>query len=622
MNRDPPSAAFVSILVIVALVIAMSTALILWHARIDLYRRADAASQSVLQAISKDLERSIGFNDVSLRWAISALSTPGFEQTSEPVRRQMLFAGDLGDQSLGQILITDSSGWVLYDSGAAVPSIKSVARLDYFETLRDHPGMATMLSRPFKWGAGDGSAIALARPLANEVGGFGGIATSIIPVRSIRDLVHAVAAGTNNTVTVLNDEVQVITREPWNDGMVGRNVKDGPLWALLQQAPAGWFDSYSKLDGIARHMRYARIGGLPLVLVVGSSLADIYTGWWDETLAMGGVTAATIALLMGLARALHLELARRHRAEQKAREGAEQFRMLAENVSDIIMRLDLDGMRRYVSPSVTEVLGFTPEEMLRARPWCDTVHPDDRALARETLAALRAGQKEATVVYRVIKKNGGEVWLEAHIRLLRDALTGAPRELIAVTRDVTARYASEQKLKLLAETDGLTGLANRWAFDEALDREWRRATRADEQIALLMLDADFFKRYNDRYGHPSGDDVLRMIAGCIKAGIRRGGDLGARYGGEEFAVLLPGTDLAGAMLTADRIRREIELSAIPHEDSPMGTVTVSVGIACRPARVGDDMNALVKEADMALYAAKRAGRNQVATAEPTMMAPV
>ncbi len=135
-----------------------------------------------------------------------------------------------------------------------------------------------------------------------------------------------------------------------------------------------------------------------------------------------------------------------------------------------------------------------------------------------------------------------------------------------------------------------------------------------------MLDADFFKLYNDRYGHPAGDEVLRMIAGCIKANIKRGGDLGARYGGEEFAVLLPGTDLAGATVIAERIRQEIEECAILHSDSPVGSVTVSVGVACHLVTMGDDLKALVQQADTALYEAKRGGRNRVAQAGPAITA--
>ncbi len=532
IRGDPRTAVFVGILVVVALVIASATGLILWHARVDPYRRADAASQDVLQAISKDLDHSIGFSDVSLRWAISALSTPGFAQASEPVRRQMLFAGDLATQSLGQVLIADSTGRVRYESGAAVPDIANIAGEPYFRTLRDTPLLETLLSRPFEAADGGGMSIALARRFVDADDQFAGVAVSIIPLRSIRELIHTVAAGTNNAVAVLNDDLLVIAREPWDDGVIGRNVQAGPLSALLQHAPSGAFDTTSSLDGVVRHYRYARIGDLPLILVVGSPIEDIYRGWWDEALAMGGVTAVTIGLLLGLARALHVELARRRRAERLAQDGAEQFRMLAENVSDIIVRLDLDGVRSYVSPSIREVLGYTPEELLKSGPWLNVVHPEDRPIAAEALEALRGGKDRMTVVYRAMKKTGGEVWLEAHIRLLRDAETGAPCEMIAVTRDVTSRYASEQELRRLAATDGLTGLANRRTFDAMLDKEWRRATRAEERVALLMMDADYFKLYNDRYGHPAGGrgpaDDRRLYCRLHPPSRRSGGPLRRR----------------------------------------------------------------------------------------------
>ena len=142
---------------------------------------------------------------------------------------------------------------------------------------------------------------------------------------------------------MLGDDGQLIAREPWDTRLVGRNLKPGPLWPLLAKSPAGSFDSIAMVDGAYRRYHYARVGDLPLVLLVGSAFSTIYADWWTEAIAIGSITATTILLLLGLAWALHKELARRHRAERIARSSAEQFRMLAENVSDIIVRLNLDG---------------------------------------------------------------------------------------------------------------------------------------------------------------------------------------------------------------------------------------------------------------------------------------
>jgi diguanylate cyclase (GGDEF)-like protein len=168
-----------------------------------------------------------------------------------------------------------------------------------------------------------------------------------------------------------------------------------------------------------------------------------------------------------------------------------------------------------------------------------------------------------------------------------------------------------RRLEMMAATDGLTGLANRRAFDAALSQEWRLAVRNATPIALLMLDADHFKRYNDHYGHPKGDTVLRSIASCILDDLKRPTDLGARVGGEEFAGLMPGTDVLGAMGVAERIRRSIASLNIAHTGNPAGYVTVSIGCAVLWPSIGDTEMSLVALADKALYEAKNAGRNRV-----------
>ena len=178
-----------------------------------------------------------------------------------------------------------------------------------------------------------------------------------------------------------------------------------------------------------------------------------------------------------------------------------------------------------------------------------------------------------------------------------------------------ALAAAVDELQHLARTDALTGLPNRRAFDAELAREWRRAIRAGEPISLLMLDADRFKAFNDRYGHQRGDEVLRTIAACLQRMTRRPGDLPARYGGEEFAVVLPGTGEAGALTMGELVRSAVEALDIRHDDSPDGRVTVSVGVGTLSPLVGWDSDLLLRVADAALYAAKRQGRNCVAGGE-------
>jgi two-component system chemotaxis family response regulator WspR len=192
--------------------------------------------------------------------------------------------------------------------------------------------------------------------------------------------------------------------------------------------------------------------------------------------------------------------------------------------------------------------------------------------------------------------------------LQRDA---AYRSLRASQEDL-ARVNEE--LRRLAALDGLTGIANRRRFDEAVQAEWNRGRRHGSPLALLLCDVDHFKRYNDHLGHPAGDLCLKKVAAVLTGQLKRPADLAARYGGEEFVLLLPDTDLAGALRVGEACRAGLEQLALPHPGAPCGFVTMSLGVACIVPGEDDDPDDLVARADAALYDAKRAGRNRVGTA--------
>ncbi|MBR0964842.1 GGDEF domain-containing protein [Bradyrhizobium diazoefficiens] len=176
---------------------------------------------------------------------------------------------------------------------------------------------------------------------------------------------------------------------------------------------------------------------------------------------------------------------------------------------------------------------------------------------------------------------------------------------IVLAREIGRRANAESRLEEMATTDALTGLKNRRKFDDVIESEWRRAMRQKTPIALLMIDADHFKSYNDTFGHQAGDQVLVGIAICISDSVRRAGDCAARYGGEEFAVLLPNTSAADAFKVAEAIRGKVQGWSDDETSS-----TVSCGIASLVPAIGMDWSILVSAADKALYAAKAGGRNQ------------
>ena len=192
--------------------------------------------------------------------------------------------------------------------------------------------------------------------------------------------------------------------------------------------------------------------------------------------------------------------------------------------------------------------------------------------------------------------------------LQRDA---ALRSLRASREELT--HANEE-LRRLAALDGLTGIANRRRFDEAAHVEWQRGRRQRTPLALLLCDVDHFKLYNDHLGHPAGDLCLKKMAAVLTGQLKRPADLAARYGGEEFTLLLPNTDLAGALRVGEACRAGLEQLALPHPGAPRGVVTMSMGVACIVPGEDDTLEDLIAQADAALYEAKREGRNRVSPA--------
>lgn len=300
------------------------------------------------------------------------------------------------------------------------------------------------------------------------------------------------------------------------------------------------------------------------------------------------------------------------RAPEDRRATLDRF---VESSRDALCQLGPDLGVRYMSPAARTVFGYDPEAMI-GRPITAFIADADLPVVHEAARAGAAREAQTPTRVRVRHPDGRLVWVEASGRTLFDPVSGRPSEILLVIRDISERKALEARLAEEALTDGLTGLANRRAFDEALEREWRRAGRDRQALSLVLLDLDCFKSFNDLYGHPEGDAALRRAALAVKAALKRPGDFVARYGGEELAIILPGAGAAGSARVAEMIREAVEGLLTPHAGSPWGRVTASLGVASAGGAVHDTMRspeALVLAADSALYRAKAAGRNRVET---------
>jgi diguanylate cyclase (GGDEF)-like protein/PAS domain S-box-containing protein len=326
---------------------------------------------------------------------------------------------------------------------------------------------------------------------------------------------------------------------------------------------------------------------------------------------------------LGIALPISATQVSRSRLVGLLREGERRYRILAENATDIVMSVTLDGRLTYVSPRAQTVMRRDPDELI-GEYFPDLVIADDRDALATAIEKLAAGASEVSQVSRFRRPDGQILWLETYLRPVIDPFSGQPETLTATARDITARKAAEQRLaeerlelQGLAYRDGLTGLFNRRHFDRELEHQWRHLAEANDAsfMAVVMIDIDAYKSFNDHYGHQRGDDCLRTIAQAIALSARRPSDIVARYGGEEFALVLKDTDLHGARRVAERIRLAVEGLQVPHLASPAGVVTVSLGVAAQQPREGRDASGLVAAADRALYVAKRRGRNQIYVSE-------
>jgi len=278
----------------------------------------------------------------------------------------------------------------------------------------------------------------------------------------------------------------------------------------------------------------------------------------------------------------------------EAHEGQQAIELFRSSAPDlIVLDVDMPVMDGYETARRIRALGGDHD-------WIPIIFLSGNVQDRDVASGIEAGGDD------YLAKPVSPMVLRAKINAMQ-RITDMRRRLVDLKEQLEAHNAS---LKEESSQDALTGIPNRRSFDAAFEQEWNHATRSGKPLALLLADVDFFKKFNDTYGHQRGDDCLRKVAGAMRQAARRKVDLVARYGGEEFALLLPDTTPVSALLVAGRVLEGLRGLRLPHEAAPAGHVTLSIGVCATVPQADQPAADLVKTADRALYDAKSKGRNQ------------
>ena len=592
----------------------------LYDLRQSTYAQAVSSETNLLNALSQDIARNVEIYDLSLQSVVAGLAEPGLSDLSPRFQDLVLYDRAASAKDLGAILVLDRDGVVVRGSKAAAAGADLGDR-EYFLAQKASPDRGLFISVPFtRRVTGNDDVIALSRSLKAPDGSFAGVVVGTMRLAYFRELFSKADLGRSGVINLLRTDGISLMRTPYDVSQVGRNLARSENFQRFLRAPSGTFKGRAAIDGVDRIYSFTHLGDLPLVMSVALAEKDVFAVWRTKTVIVGFALVALCATAGAVAQTLKRQLRCTARTEEALSRSEAQYRFFADHAQDVIVRLDRSLRRTYVSPAVSGMLGYAPEELL-GRGFSALVHAEDWPDVAVLICASQSEGANTEATYRLRHKAGHYVWIEA-----RFSVVDEDGGFIVVLRDIGKRKAAEEQLEALnaelarvARCDALTGLSNRRHFDEVLDGEWRRAKRDGSAISLLLLDIDRFKAYNDGYGHQGGDACLRAVGSAVAGGVRRPGDLAARYGGEELAIILPGTNERGAVQVAERVRAAIQALAIPHAGNAScgSVVTASLGCATlNPGDSADEASALVALADARLYEAKRTGRNRVGASTP------
>ncbi|TLP73742.1 sensor domain-containing diguanylate cyclase [Pseudomonas nitroreducens] len=298
------------------------------------------------------------------------------------------------------------------------------------------------------------------------------------------------------------------------------------------------------------------------------------------------------------------------------------YQTLLESTRAIPWKIDWRSMTfAYIGPQIEDLLGWSQASWVSANDWAERMHPEDRERVVNFCVSQSREGTDHEADYRALTSSGDYVWIRDVVHVVRDD-NGEVDSLVGFMFDISERKRAEEQLIMLQRQleeysykDGLTGVANRRMFDSVLDTEWGSAQRSGQPLSLVLLDIDYFKQFNDHYGHIQGDDCLRIVGKALAGALHRPRDFIARFGGEEFVLVLPETDSEAARQIAERCRSVLREQRIAHGKSAVSDLlTISLGVGTAVPSSSDRPLDFVAAVDRLLYQAKQAGRDRLVAA--------
>ncbi|PHV12753.1 sensor domain-containing diguanylate cyclase [Chitinimonas sp. BJB300] len=610
------------LLVWLAGVLSVLAVLIVWELRssfMETRQNARVASQSIAQLLKEQLEGAFRATDLVLRdlagkadpavlARLESLSSAQTAELSQVLREKLT--------TLPQVA---SLAFIQPDGGRALTR-KELLTVDdklqqFFRQLLTAHSDKAAFSAPFAMYQEKAQAFLMVRRVPGPGPRPAGLVTGLVKLELFEQLVRRLNPQSNSNFILYDSNMQIVGLFPTAAGVEGKLTADAEM---LKAWMAGQSSDYGvkalQLDGVERGYSFYRLDNFPFVVMVGLSEKQRFSDW-----RMKAAAYVAIFLLLALFSVVMLwrgwresQLALAVLASQQRLQAHDEhiLRALETLSRPILLVRARDNMILVANEAAAQLCG----------------QPSD-VLAGQLLSSLCVqAEQHAEVIQQLIEKQS---LTDYEIKLLRPnqepfwaAVSGS---LIVYTDesvyfltlgDISARKSEQESLWLKATMDPLTGIANRGYFMERAMVEWQRAARYQRPLGVLMLDIDHFKHVNDTYGHDVGDEVLQVLCQRIQRQLRET-DLFGRMGGEEFCVLLPEEPDSGIVYNAERLRQRVAETPIRLKSGCELIVTMSIGCACLQVET-TDLTLLIKQADQALYAAKRAGRNRVVLYDPSL----